>query len=135
LEKLCLRIHQYRGEARFTTWLHRLVVNTCRDVHERQKRRRHDRLGDETWRRCSALVVGDQTDTAIEAAGTRRVLRGALARLSPAQRRVVVLRDVLAWRYDEIADELDLPVGTVKSHAHRAHGALRGRLAPLRKAG
>jgi DNA-directed RNA polymerase specialized sigma24 family protein len=46
-----------------------------------------------------------------------------------------VLRDLLAWRYDEIARELDIPVGTVKSHAHRAHGALRGRLAPLRRAG
>src|ERR671931_917928 len=39
LAKLCLRLKQFRGEAQFSTWLHRLVVNTCRDVAERQRAR------------------------------------------------------------------------------------------------
>src|SRR5881392_4091305 len=37
LAKLCVRLRQFRGEAQFSTWLHRLVVNTCRDVAERQR--------------------------------------------------------------------------------------------------
>jgi RNA polymerase sigma-70 factor, ECF subfamily len=47
LAKLCVRLRQFRGEAQFSTWLHRLVVNTCRDVAERQRTRTHDPLPDE----------------------------------------------------------------------------------------
>ena len=44
LAKLCTRIGQFRGEAQFQTWLHSLVANTCRDMAERQRRRRHQPL-------------------------------------------------------------------------------------------
>ena len=44
LAKLCTRIGQFRGEARFQTWLYSLVSNTCRDLGERQRRRRHQPL-------------------------------------------------------------------------------------------
>src|SRR6476661_1415674 len=44
LAKLCTRIGQFRGEARFQTWLYSLVSNTCRDMGERQRRRRHQAL-------------------------------------------------------------------------------------------
>jgi len=131
LAKLCTRIDQYRGEARFSTWLHRLVVNTCHDLQQRQARRRHEQLREDG----AELGTGDPCTAVLESAGSRPALLRALAGLSPAQRRVVLLRDVLSLSYDEIARELDLPVGTVKSHAHRAHGALRGRLAELRRAG
>src|SRR5207237_1950223 len=47
LAKLCVRLRQFRGESQFSTWLHRLVVNTCRDVGERQRARTHDALPDE----------------------------------------------------------------------------------------
>ena len=47
LAKLCVRLRQFRGESQFSTWLHRLVVNTCRDVAERQRTRMHDALPDE----------------------------------------------------------------------------------------
>src|SRR2546423_14423462 len=44
LAKLCVRIRQFRGESQFTTWLHRLVVNTCRDVAERKRARPWEEL-------------------------------------------------------------------------------------------
>src|SRR6184192_4498804 len=44
LAKLCVRIRQFRGESQFTTWLHRLVVNTCRDVAERRRARPWEEL-------------------------------------------------------------------------------------------
>ena len=48
LAKLCTRIGQFRGEARFQTWLYSLVSNTCRDMGERQRRRRHQPLDQAT---------------------------------------------------------------------------------------
>src|SRR5438067_13030897 len=47
LAKLCVRLKQFRGESQFSTWLHRLVVNTCRDVAERQRVRAHEPLVDD----------------------------------------------------------------------------------------
>src|SRR6266446_7364668 len=44
LAKLCDRVRQFRGESQFTTWLHRLVVNTCRDVAERRRARPWEEL-------------------------------------------------------------------------------------------
>src|SRR5437660_7016664 len=57
LAKLCVRLRQYRGEAQFATWLHRLVVNTCHDVGARQR-----------VRRCEALVPLERLAAAHEAA-------------------------------------------------------------------
>src|SRR3954451_6595430 len=63
LAKLCRRIGQYRGEARFSTWLHALVANTCRDLLAREARRRHDPLCD-----LSASAEHDVAAAAVEAA-------------------------------------------------------------------
>src|SRR5919201_5335724 len=48
LAKLCTKLRQFRGESQFSTWLHRLVVNTCRDVYERQRLRRCEPLVEDT---------------------------------------------------------------------------------------
>src|SRR5690349_24630900 len=84
LAKLCVRLRQFRGDAAFTTWLHRLVVNTCRDVAERQRIRRCEPLPDE-------LRGGRAMDPARSAAlaELRAELGAALAEISPAQARVV----------------------------------------------
>ena len=47
LAKLCIRLKQFRGESQFSTWLHRLVVNTCRDAAERRATRSHEPLADD----------------------------------------------------------------------------------------
>src|SRR5918912_69581 len=47
LAKLCVRLKQFRGESQFSTWLPRLVINTCRDVAERQRARAHEPLLDD----------------------------------------------------------------------------------------
>jgi RNA polymerase sigma-70 factor (ECF subfamily) len=136
LAKACARLGQFRGEAAFSTWLHRLVVNTCRDVAERQARRRHEPLDTGACAASGEVDAATRAVDAADAAAAAPHLRRALGRLSPAQLRVVVLRDVLALSYEEIAEVLELPVGTVKCHAHRAHRSLRERLeAPLRRAG
>jgi RNA polymerase sigma-70 factor, ECF subfamily len=125
LAKVLTRIDQFRGEARFATWLYSLVTNTCRDLGERQRRRQHQAL-----------------ETAPEVASTlgphdlacQREQRAELARelesLSNDQRHVMVMKDVLALSYEEIADVLEMPVGTVKCHAHRGRARMRRALEP-----
>ena len=120
LAKVITRIDQFRGEARFATWLHSLVTNPCRDLGERQRRRRHQPL--EAAPELAA--AGGPHDLACQ-----REQRATLARgmddLSADQRTVMVMKDVLSLSYEEIADAMAMPVGTVKCHAHRGRARMR----------
>ena len=123
LAKLCVRLRQFRGESQFSTWLHRLVVNTCRDVSDRQR-----------VRRCEPLLDDDRVsvdaDPAREAALSelRHELAAELASLSHEQASVVVLKDALGFSFAEISARSGMPVGTAKCYAHRARAGLRARL-------
>jgi RNA polymerase sigma-70 factor, ECF subfamily len=123
LAKLCVRIRQFRGDSQFATWLHRLVLNTCWDVADRQR-----------VRRCEPLLederVADDADPAREAALSelRHELKAELATLSQEQASVVVLKDALGFSFAEISERSGMPVGTAKCYAHRARAGLRARL-------
>ena len=122
--KLCTRLRQFRGEAQFATWLHRLVVNTCRDRMALQRIRRTEplTLADEP--------TGEESDPSRAALldDLRRELAEALSKLSRDQRVAVVLRDSFGLSYEEIARVARMPVGTAKSYVHRARARLRARL-------
>jgi RNA polymerase sigma-70 factor (ECF subfamily) len=123
LAKVCVRLKQFRGESQFSTWLHRLVVNTCRDAAERRKARSHERLGDDLeagWGDDPASVAGNSE--------LRRELCDSLAGVSPQQAQVVLLKDALGYSFEEIAAAAGMPVGTAKCHAHRGRARLRERL-------
>ena len=123
LAKVCVRLQQFRGDAQFSTWLHRLVVNTCRDAAERRAARTYEPLDDE-------IRAGPSGDP-VRAAGMselRRELCDSLAGISPRQAQVVVLKDALGYSFEEIADAAGMPVGTAKCHAHRGRSRLRERL-------
>jgi RNA polymerase sigma-70 factor (ECF subfamily) len=124
LVKLCTRLRQFRGDAQFATWLHRLVVNTCRDRMARQRVRRTEPLPAEDTR------SGDDGDLArIAALGDlRRDVTEALSKLSRNQRIAVVLRDSFGLSYEEIGRVARMPVGTAKCYVHRARARLRARL-------
>jgi RNA polymerase sigma-70 factor (ECF subfamily) len=125
LVKLVRRIGQFRGQSRFTTWLHRLVVNTCKDVAQARW---------DSERRTVELVedVREATDgdpaRSLAASETRRELRRVLGELPPAQARVVALKDAFDLPFEEIAEVTGLPVGTAKCYAHRGRNGLREKL-------
>jgi RNA polymerase sigma-70 factor (ECF subfamily) len=121
LAKVCVRLKQFRGGSQFSTWLHRLVINTCLDAAERRKARVHEPLGDH-------LQSGD--DPAYDAGNSelRRELCTALAGVSPEQAQVVLLKDALGYSFEEIAAANGMPVGTAKCHAHRGRARLSERL-------
>jgi RNA polymerase sigma-70 factor (ECF subfamily) len=131
LAKLCIRLRQFRGEAQFSTWLHRLVVNTCRDVAERQRTRGHeplpDELGGDAEHARAAPPPHDPT-RGVRITELRRELRDSLAGISPEQAQVIVLKDALGYTFEEIAAAAGMPVGTAKCHAHRGRNRLRARL-------
>ena len=124
LLKVSTRLRQFRGESQFSTWLHRLVVNTCRDLAERQRLRRSEALPEEDVREDES---SDPSRLAV-LADLRRDLAQGLSRLTADQRRVVLLRDALDLPYEEIASRLRIPAGTAKSYVHRARKGLRAKL-------
>jgi RNA polymerase sigma-70 factor (ECF subfamily) len=123
LAKLVARIGQFRGEAAFGTWLHRLVVNTCKDVAQARHARRTEPLEDDVRVARDGDPVG-----ALTASETRRELGRCLAELPPAQAQVVALKDVLDLRFEDVSALTGLPVGTAKCYAHRGRNGLRARL-------
>jgi RNA polymerase sigma-70 factor (ECF subfamily) len=130
LVKLCTRLKQFRGEAQFATWLHRLVVNTCRDRMAFQRVRRTEPLVLE-----EQMASDDADPSALAAlADLRRDLAEALARLSPKQRAAVVLRDSFGLPYAEVARLASIPVGTAKCYVHRARAHIKAHLEELAQA-
>ena len=123
LVKLVRRLDQFRGQSAFTTWLHRLVVNTCKDVAQERFARRTEPLVEDRRVASDADPVRELT-----ASETRRELRRCLAELPPAQAQVVGLKDAFDVPFDEIAAATGLPVGTAKCYAHRGRNGLRDRL-------
>lgn len=123
LAKLCTSIRQFRGESRFSTWLHRLTVNACRDVANRRRARACEPLLED--RRAAA--DGDPVSEA-DRAELRGELTRCLAEIAPDQARVVVLKDALGLSFEEISAASGMPVGTAKCYAHRGRSRLRGKL-------
>jgi RNA polymerase sigma-70 factor (ECF subfamily) len=123
LVKLCVRLPQFRGESQFSTWLHRLVVNTCRDVAERQRVRRHEQLEEDV----RPAADGDPAHAAA-LTELRAELGESLAELPERQADVVVLKDAFDLSFEEISSLQGMPVGTAKCYAHRARARLRARL-------
>jgi RNA polymerase sigma-70 factor (ECF subfamily) len=99
----------------FGPWLHRIVVNRAIDYARRRQLRAESELHD----------LGAEP---LERGGDAHGLAGAIARLPPEQRAVIVLRHLLDYTPGEIADLLDLPRGTVNSRLRRGLDALRDEL-------
>lgn len=128
LAKLCVRLRQFRGESQFSTWLHRLVVNTCRDVAQRQQVRRCEPLEDDARHASDGDPVRAATLSAL-----RADLEASLGEISTDQARVVVLKDALGFSFEEIAAASGMPVGTAKCYAHRGRTRLRAALEDLER--
>jgi RNA polymerase sigma-70 factor, ECF subfamily len=120
------RAESFRGEAKVTTWLHRIVVNACLDRMRRRSARPTEPLPDSEQPqriRADPADVGESP----EASDRRADVIAALRQISPDQRAALVLVDMEGYSVDEAADILRCPVGTVKSRCSRG----RARLAPL----
>ena len=128
-------LRDFRGESSFSTWLYRITFNVCRD--EARRRRRHavvsldeplgTREGEKTTRELVSPVGDPVQET--ETRELREAIWEGIRSLSPEFRAVLVLRDIEGLPYEEIAQVLDISLGTVKSRLNRARNALRARFA------
>lgn len=115
------KLHLFRGEAGFGTWVHRLATNVALNRLRRSGRR--DAVE-------ASAEMPTRTGPPDEAVVNRHVLAAALDRLPPGYRQVLILHDVEGWTHGEIADALEVAVGTSKSQLHKARARMRELLAP-----
>jgi RNA polymerase sigma-70 factor (ECF subfamily) len=122
------KVGGFRGEANFTTWLHRLTVNQVLMRFRKNKARREDSLEDEE---------GQPREPAADSAAPPRsaqvidriALESAIAQLPPGYRAAFVLHDIEGYDHEEVARLLGCAVGTSKSQLHKARVKLRKILA------
>jgi RNA polymerase sigma-70 factor (ECF subfamily) len=120
---------RFAGQARLSTWLHRIVVNAAL-MKLRSQRRRPETPLEELAPHfeadgAQAPARDDRPDAAIASAQLRALVRAAIPRLPERHRTVLILRDVEQLDTDETARRLGTSSGAVKTRLHRAHRALR----------
>jgi len=126
----------FRGQSAFYTWLFRIVMNVAADrARSRAARGRAfgtERVPEEDWDRVLVDQPAEATPDAAAAGAEKRArIERALATLSDDHRRIVVLSDIEGLSYREIADVLEIPMGTVMSRLHNARKRLKAALGPL----
>jgi RNA polymerase sigma-70 factor (ECF subfamily) len=109
-------IRQLRDPSAFTTWFTRIVINRCKKL---LKQKRPQSLTE-----VVEQGKGPSTDGLEEKAGRRILLKKALLRLTDTDRTILGLREVQGYTYEEIAEILDIPMGTVKSRVANARRRL-----------
>lgn len=124
----------FRGQSAFYTWLFRIVVNAASDrARQRAARGRAfgtERVPEEDWERTMVDESATPDDEARRAEARERITQ-ALAALPERQRTIIMLSDLGDLSYREIAEVLDIPMGTVMSRLHNARKRLRAVLGPL----
>lgn len=130
LVKIVQHIARFDGRARFSTWLYRITMNVCLSRLRAEKVRRHSSLDEQAGEGApshASLIPGREPGawSSVESSERSRHVLLALECLEPEQRAILVLRDTRDLDYEQIAEILDVPVGTVKSRLFRARAALR----------
>jgi RNA polymerase sigma-70 factor, ECF subfamily len=129
-------LKNFRGEAKVSSWLHRIAVNQCISRQRRLKVRSETPLEDETGleKTTSALVSNDSPLFHAEAKQVSETVRRAVNSLPPELRQVVVMKEFEELTFLEIAEILEIPLSTVKSRLYVALKQLRRRLEKLKTA-
>ena len=130
---------QFRGDSAFYTWLYRIAVNTAKKalvdlkrdpvIPESSMQLPDDE--DETSRRQIEPSDGETPDAVLASKEIALAVNAAIEALSEDLRQAITLREIEGLSYDEIADVMNCPIGTVRSRIFRAREAIAERLRPL----
>jgi RNA polymerase sigma-70 factor, ECF subfamily len=129
---------QFRGDSAFYTWLYRIAVNTAKKALMDRKR---DPVvtesalfsvnDEETSRAESELSDGETPEGVLASKQIAQTVNAAIQALSEDLRQAIVLREIEGLSYEEIADVMNCPIGTVRSRIFRARESIAQRLRPL----
>jgi len=119
------RLETFRGDSAFSSWLHRMTVNTMLENTRTERRRTARVLPMEDTSRLPGAARSSGVDLKME-------MEEAVASLPKGARLAFVLHDIEGYQHQEIAEELSVSVGTVKAQLHRARRLLRDRLGGTR---
>ena len=138
--KVLNAIRTYRPEFKFSSWIFKIANNAAIDQLRRRELETlsldgspHAQTPEEM--QATALQLGSRQESALDEVAARELgsqIERAIARLRPEYRSCILLRHVEGHSYEEIAEMLDLPLGTVKTYIHRARNELRGYLETVR---
>ncbi len=132
-------LHQFRGDAQFYTWLYRIAVNTAKKALLDLK---HDPLvteaalrpegeDDETFRPGNEPIAEETPETLLAAREVAQAVQAALEALPEDLRQAVTLREIEGLSYEDIAQVMQCPIGTVRSRIFRAREAISAKVRPL----
>ena len=118
----------FRGDARFSTWLYRIAYNCALKQLEQRKRDRAIQVELQTEEMVASFTQEQRVDAEIESRARQALVHEQLANLPAKYRIVLVLRHLQDMTYEEMAEILTMPIGTIKTHLFRARNLLKERL-------
>jgi RNA polymerase sigma-70 factor, ECF subfamily len=127
---------QFRGDSAFYTWLYRIAINTARNWMASQSRRPstpslNQSREDETFDEIDNLIDNNTPESAMASREIVDTVNAAIDHLPEDLRTAIVLREIDGLSYEEIAEAMDCPIGTVRSRIFRAREAIATRLRPV----
>lgn len=126
---------RFRGDSAFYTWLYRIAINTAKNHLVAENRRAADEQVDlqdpEEYDTFSRLRDMDTPEGLLLTEEIQRTVEEAIRRLPDELRTAIILRELEGMSYEEIAQAMDCPVGTVRSRIFRAREAISESLRPL----
>lgn len=136
--KVYRNLERFDGKSAFSTWIYRIAVNTCIDEIRKRKGKQTYSLDaeledeDGNYKKQFADEGGRPEEEML-----RKELRGevlaALETLSPEHKAAVILRDIRGYSYEEIAEMMQMPLGTVKSRISRGRAQLKEEILKIRE--
>lgn len=132
-------LHQFRGDAQFYTWLYRIAVNTAkkflmelkRDPTVSESSFKLDEDGDETYQARSEPTSDETPESVLAAKEIAVAVNAALAALPNELQQALTLREIEGLSYEDIAELMNCPIGTVRSRIFRAREAISAKVKPM----
>lgn len=131
--KVYRNINGFRGNSSLSTWIYRIASNVCNDMLRKRQRTAvtvslSGTQQDEDERDMDITDDAPMPDELLELDERQRAVRLAISELSAEYREIITYSDIEQFSYEEIANILKCPIGTVKSRLNRARGALKKKL-------
>lgn len=122
-------IKDFKGNCSVSTWLYRIATNVCLDFIRKNKNKKTVSLEQNTFEdlQVKDRLMSDNPgpEKAAELNAQKDAIKNALSKMNEKNRMIIILRDFMGLSYDQIADTISAPVGTVKSRISRARSELR----------